>query len=130
MKLRFTSIASIPTRPRTLHSHADARSTSSGSHGTTSGSHGGSTVSHCTAIASAASQPDAAERLDRAKDILREHGNYEWLSSEGSFVVLNNGIEFGVTYFVMLLALFFIGAGRYLSVDYWLRRRFGEAEGV
>ena len=82
------------------------------------------------AIASAASQPAAAERLDRAKDILREHGNYDWLTSEGSLVVLNNGIEFGVTYFVMLLALFFIGAGRYLSVDYWLRRRFGETEGV
>ena len=67
----------------------------------------------------------AVERLDRAKEILREHGNYDWLTQNGSFVVLNNGIEFAVTYFVMLLALFFIGAGRYLSADYWIARRFG-----
>lgn len=80
------------------------------------------------AIASAGSHPAAAERLDRAKEILREHGNYEWLSAEGSFVILNNGIEFAATYFVMLLALFFLGAGRWLSVDHWLRRRWmGEA---
>ncbi len=66
----------------------------------------------------------AAMRLDRAKEILKEHGNYNWLTEQGSFVVLNNGIEFAATYFIMLLALFFVGAGRYLSVDYWLARRF------
>lgn len=66
----------------------------------------------------------AAERLARAKDILREHGNYDWLTGDGGFVVLNNGIEFAATYFVMLLVLFFIGGGRWLSVDYWLARRF------
>ncbi|UCE88372.1 MAG: DoxX family protein [Pseudomonadota bacterium] len=65
----------------------------------------------------------AVERLDRAKDILREHGNYEWLTENGSLVVLNNGIEFAATYFIMLLALFFIGAGRYLSADYWIAQR-------
>jgi uncharacterized membrane protein YphA (DoxX/SURF4 family) len=64
----------------------------------------------------------AIERLDRARSILQEHGNYGWLTEEGSLVVLNNGIEFAATYFVMLLALFFIGGGRYLSLDYWLRR--------
>jgi uncharacterized membrane protein YphA (DoxX/SURF4 family) len=37
--------------------------------------------------------------------------------------VLNNGIEFAVTYLLMLLSLFFTGPGRFLSVDYWLRRR-------
>lgn len=66
----------------------------------------------------------AIERLDRAKEILQEHGNYDWLTGEGSFVVLNNGIEFAATYFVMLLALFFFGAGRYVSADYWIGRRF------
>lgn len=66
----------------------------------------------------------AAERLDRAKEILKENGNYEWLTEHGSFVVLNNGIEFAATYFIMLLALFFIGGGRYLSVDYWIGERF------
>jgi uncharacterized membrane protein YphA (DoxX/SURF4 family) len=65
----------------------------------------------------------AIERLDRAKDILREHGNYSWLTENGSLVILNNGIEFAATYFVRLLALFFVGAGRFLSVDYWVRAR-------
>ena len=64
----------------------------------------------------------AVERLSRAKDILQEHGNYSWLTEHGSFVVLNNGIEFAATYFVMLLALFFIGAGRWFSVDDWVSR--------
>jgi putative oxidoreductase len=61
----------------------------------------------------------AIERLDVAKDILQEHGNYNWLTEHGSFVALNNGIEFATTYFIMLLVLFFYGAGRYLSLDYW-----------
>jgi len=65
----------------------------------------------------------ALERLSRAKDILREHGNYEWLTEHGNFVISNNGIEWAVTYLVMLLALFFIGGGRYVSLDYWIARR-------
>jgi uncharacterized membrane protein YphA (DoxX/SURF4 family) len=66
----------------------------------------------------------AIERLDRAKSILKEYGNYEWLTEKGSIVVLNNGIEFAATYFIMLLALFFTGAGNYLSLDYWIAKRF------
>jgi uncharacterized membrane protein YphA (DoxX/SURF4 family) len=66
----------------------------------------------------------AIDRLDRAKDILREHGNYDWLTENGSLVILNNGIEFAATYFIMLLALFFIGGGRFLSLDYWIARKF------
>jgi uncharacterized membrane protein YphA (DoxX/SURF4 family) len=62
----------------------------------------------------------AIDRLDHAKSILKEHGNYEWLTENGSIVMLNNGIEFAATYFIMLLALFFIGGGRYASLDYWL----------
>lgn len=64
----------------------------------------------------------AIERLDVAKDILREHGNYSWLTEHGSLVMLNNGIEFAATYFIMLLVLFFYGAGRYLSIDYWFKK--------
>ena len=64
----------------------------------------------------------AVERLDRAKDILREYGDYDWLTEHGSFVVLNNGIEFGVTYLVMLFSLLFTGGGRFTSVDYYLSR--------
>ncbi len=64
----------------------------------------------------------AMERLDRAKDILREHGNYDWLTETGNFVISNNGIEWAITYFVMLLALFFTGAGK-LSLDHLIARR-------
>ena len=66
------------------------------------------------------------DRLDRAKSILREHGNYDWLTEHGSFVVSNNGIEWAATYFIMLLALFFLGGGKYISVDYWIKKKFGE----
>ena len=64
----------------------------------------------------------AAERLDKAREILREHGNYEWLTEQGSLVISNNGIEFGVTYFVMLLALFFLGSGK-LGLDHLLSKK-------
>ena len=75
------------------------------------------------AIADSSAQ-EVAVRLGAAKEILREHGNYTWLTEKGNFVVLNNGIEFGVTYFVMLLALLFTGGGRFTSVDYFLSRLF------
>jgi len=73
------------------------------------------------AIADSSSQ-EVAVRLGAAKEILREHGNYSWLTGKGNFVILNNGIEFAVTYFVMLLALLFTGGGRFTSVDYYLDR--------
>lgn len=66
----------------------------------------------------------AIERLDVAKGILQEHGNYSWLTEKGNFVILNNGIEFAVTYLVMLLALLFTGGGRFVSADYYLSRIF------
>lgn len=68
----------------------------------------------------------AMERLERARSILQEHGNYDWLTGSGSLVISNNGIEWAATYFIMLLVLFFIGSGRYLSADYWISRRFRE----
>ncbi len=66
----------------------------------------------------------AGQRLERAKSILKEHGHYEWLTESGSFVVSNSGIEFAATYFIMLIALFFIGGGRFFSMDYWIDERF------
>ncbi|GMR06513.1 MAG: DoxX family protein [Gammaproteobacteria bacterium] len=66
----------------------------------------------------------AIERLNVAKDILKENGNYSWLTENGSLVILNNGIEFATTYFIMLLVLFFIGGGNYFSADYWIRKHF------
>lgn len=64
----------------------------------------------------------SVEKLEQARALLKQHGNYDWLSSSGKLVVLNNGIEFAATYLVMLVVLFFSGAGRWLSLDYWLAR--------
>ena len=65
----------------------------------------------------------AVERLDKAKDLLREHGNYEWLTETGNFIISNNGIEWAITYFLMLLALFFTGAGK-ISLDELVSKYF------
>lgn len=72
----------------------------------------------------AADAEEAIRRLDIAKEILKEHGNYTWLTEKGGFVVSNNGIEWAATYFVMCLALFFVGGGKYISIDYYLNKRF------
>ncbi len=67
---------------------------------------------------------EANKRKQRAVAILKEHANYGWLTEYGSITILKNGIEFAATYFLMLLALLFLGGGRYLSIDYWLRKKF------
>lgn len=64
----------------------------------------------------------SAVKKDKAIEILKDNGNYSWLTSSGSFAIINNGIEFAITYLVMLIALFFMGGGRYVSVDDWLKR--------
>jgi uncharacterized membrane protein YphA (DoxX/SURF4 family) len=65
---------------------------------------------------------EAAERRARAIEILREHGNYRWLTARGSITILNNGIEFAATYLAMVVSLLFTGGGRYTSADYWIHR--------
>ncbi len=64
----------------------------------------------------------AIDRLNKAKEVLNEYGNYEWLTEHGSFVVLNNGIEFAATYFIMLLVLFYMGSGR-VSIEHLLCKK-------
>lgn len=68
----------------------------------------------------------AVERLERARAILQEHGNYDWLTETGSIVISNNGIEWAATYFIMLLALFALGSGKYLGLDHWIGRKSGQ----
>ncbi len=63
-------------------------------------------------------------RKEKAKEILKQHGNYEWLTEYGGITILKNGIEFAATYFLMLLALMFMGAGKVFSIDYWIARKF------
>lgn len=69
---------------------------------------------------------EAIQRLQRAREILQEYGNYDWLTDSGrySFVVSNNGIEWGVTYLLMLAVLAVQGAGRWFSLDYWIAKHF------
>jgi len=69
---------------------------------------------------SLANSEETSIRLSKMRDILAEHGNTDWLYQKGSIVVLNNGIEFAVTYFLLLLSLIFIGAGRFTSIDHYL----------
>jgi putative oxidoreductase len=64
----------------------------------------------------------AIDRLDKAKEILQEHANYDWITENGSLVILNNGIEFAATYTIMLLVLFFIGPGK-ASLDYFISKK-------
>ena len=45
------------------------------------------------------------QRLEFARNILQEHGNYAWLTERGSFVISNNGIEWSITYFVMFFVV-------------------------
>lgn len=66
----------------------------------------------------------AIEQLREARHILNEQMDFMWMSKHGRLVVSNNGIEWSATYFLMLMALFFLGAGRWLSLDYWIARRF------
>ncbi len=74
------------------------------------------------AVGSLENSLEVGKRLATAREILQEHGNYEWLTEKGPVVILNNGIEFATTYFIMLLVLFFWGGGRYVSLDYYLDR--------
>ena len=67
----------------------------------------------------------AAEQKERVVALLQEHGDYDWLTANGSVTLLNNGIEFAAIYFVMLAVLFFQGGGRYVSLDYWFARLRG-----
>lgn len=69
------------------------------------------------------SAPGIADRLSKAKDLLKEHGNYEWLTEQGGFVILQNGIEFPAMYIVMLLALLAFGPGK-VSVDNLIHRYY------
>ncbi|MEW6647793.1 MAG: DoxX family protein [Pseudomonadota bacterium] len=68
---------------------------------------------------------ESSQRLAGLLDWLaQEHpGRHEFITELGTPVMLNNGVEFAVTYFIMLLALFFQGGGRYISMDYWIGRR-------
>ena len=74
-------------------------------------------------IGQSAINPEIAERISAAKEILKEHGNYSWLTNNGSFVILQNGVETIVTYIILLFALLTVGPGR-ISADHIIYTRF------
>lgn len=67
----------------------------------------------------------AGEKLNKARELLQTHGDYDWLTQTGNFVILNNGIEFSVTYLIMLLVLIVYGAG-YVSIDNFIHHIFNK----
>lgn len=65
---------------------------------------------------------EVQERIGKIRGIVEEHGFTDYLYEKGKPSIINNGIEFSAIYFAMLLSLFFVGGGRFVSVDYWLTR--------
>ncbi len=80
------------------------------------------------AIASSSADEGVKQRLDVANSVLREHADHDWITAKGRLVILNNGIQFAATYFIMCVSLFFMGAGRVFSLDYWLQRYAASAQ--
>ena len=62
------------------------------------------------------------DRIGKIRGLVEEHGFPDYLYEKGKPSILNNGIEFSAIYFAMLLSLFFMGGGRFVSFDYWLKR--------
>ena len=80
-------------------------------------------IDHGWSVIGQSSVPEIDSRVDMAREILREYGNYDWLTEKGSFVILQNGMENVVTYMVMLLTLVVYGPGR-LSIDALIASKF------
>lgn len=58
------------------------------------------------------------ERVSQIRATVDQHARATWLKERGRVVILQNGIEFAMTYLIMLLVLCFYGGGRYCSLDY------------
>jgi uncharacterized membrane protein YphA (DoxX/SURF4 family) len=69
---------------------------------------------------------ESSQRLDGFMQWLAQNfpGRFNYITEFGDPVILNNGMEFTTTYLLMILILFFYGGGRYVSVDYWLTRKW------
>lgn len=68
---------------------------------------------------------ESSLRLDGLMTWLSQNfpGRFNYVTELGDPVVLNNGMEFTITYTIMLLVLFFYGGGRFISADYWTSRK-------
>ncbi|EPB4340451.1 DoxX family protein [Enterobacter kobei] len=77
-------------------------------------------------LAIASNDMESAQRMTAFLQWLMENfpGRYNYITQLGDPVILNNGIEFSATYFIMLLVLLIYGGGKFVSVDYWLKKLF------
>ncbi|ADO46344.1 DoxX family protein [[Enterobacter] lignolyticus] len=75
-------------------------------------------------LAIASNTMESSQRMTAFLQWLIENfpGRYNYITQLGDPVILNNGIEFSATYFIMLLVLLVYGGGRYVSADYWLKK--------
>lgn len=75
-------------------------------------------------LAIASNTMESSQRMTAFLQWLMENfpGRYNYITQLGDPVILNNGIEFSATYFIMLLVLLVYGGGRYVSVDHWLKK--------
>ena len=75
-------------------------------------------------LAIASNSMESSQRMSAFLQWLMENfpGRYNYITQLGDPIILNNGIEFSATYFIMLLVLLIYGGGRYVSVDYWLKK--------
>ncbi|WP_149535103.1 HvfX family Cu-binding RiPP maturation protein [Escherichia albertii] len=75
-------------------------------------------------LAIASNNMESSQRMTVFLQWLIENfpGRYNYITELGDPVILNNGMEFSATYFIMLLALLIYGGGKYVSVDYWLKK--------
>ncbi|HHR5551460.1 TPA: DoxX family protein [Klebsiella aerogenes] len=75
-------------------------------------------------LAIASNGMESSQRMTAFLQWLIENfpGRYNYITELGDPVILNNGLEFSATYFIMLLALLVYGGGKYVSVDYWLKK--------
>lgn len=82
-------------------------------------------------LAIAAGDSEAHQRLQGLLAWLAQNHQerHLFITELGTPVMLNNGIEYAVTYSIMLLALLVNGPGRYLSVDYWINRACSKKSG-
>ncbi len=73
-------------------------------------------------LAISSSSSEASVRLNGFLQWLQQNfpKRHDYITKLGQPIMLNNGIEFSVTYLIMLLSLTFTGAGKYISADYWL----------
>lgn len=73
--------------------------------------------------------PETAEssvRLSKFMEWLQHYfpNRHAYITELGHPAIIQAGVEHAVTYFIFALTLFFIGGGRFVSLDYWIARKF------